>query len=88
MIVQRDFGFADLRARGATPFSAKSAHLEQVGKVAREGERKCDTEGMITMVLQAQALIDCAVQKKDRAHDVQHVLRLNKLLIEIDIGVG
>ena len=40
------------------------------------------------MVLHAQALIGGTVQKKKRAHDVQHVFRLHEFLILIDVGIG
>ena len=51
MVVQRNLGFADLRDCGTAMLAVQSAHLEQVGKVAGEGERKPDVEGMFAVVL-------------------------------------
>src|SRR5674476_1061433 len=84
-VIQRDPGLAaNLRGRGAAALAAQSSHLEKVGEVAGEGQRKPDVERAVVVVLHAQALISGAAPEKKRAHDVQHVLRQHELLIDID----
>src|SRR5690348_7874572 len=87
LISQRDFGLVKFRARDTTTLAVHSPHLEKVCEIIGERDRKVDVEGTIAVVLQAQTLVDSAVQEEKRSHDVQHVLRLHKLLIEIDVWI-
>lgn len=64
-VIQCNLGIAShLRRHRPTALAAQSPHLEQIGKVASEGEHKPDVERFLTVILHAQALIDGAAPKK------------------------
>ena len=68
--------------------SVQSAHLEQVGEIAVEEDAQAQVDRTIAVVADRKPLIGSMAPEKNRAHDVNGVLRQDKALVEINIRIG
>ena len=78
----------NLRDRYASPRALQAAHLEQVCEIAGEVERQRDIDLAVGVVLQSKPMINRTSPDKQRANDMQHILRQDEIAIEVNIRVG
>ena len=89
LIAQHGGGGAHhLTIDGAAVLPPQAADLEQVGEVAVEQHGQAQIDRSFAMVLDRQPLICRVAPEKNRAHDVQGVLRQHEMLVEIHVGIG
>ena len=89
-LVAQDGGGGPHRLAGdrAAALAPQPADLEQVGEVAVEQHGQAQIDRTIAVVLNRQPLIDGVAPEKNRAHDVQGVLRQHQMIVEIHVGIG
>ncbi len=88
-IAQQHFvGAHHLAPRRAAPRAAHAAHLEDIGKIAVEGERQHEIDGARPVVAQRQALERGVAPEEHGAVDMQRVLLQHEALVEIDVRIG
>ena len=89
VIVQQHLVVAAQLARcGAAALAARAAHLEKIGKVVGEQNRRAATSiGAIAVIAQAEPLIGRVAPEKDRAQNMQRVLLQDDALIGEESGL-
>ena len=78
----------DLAGAGAAARPLDAAHLEQVGEIAVEVQRKIESNRTIAVIAQREALIGGAAPQEDRARDVHDVLLQRDLVAVVEIRIG
>ena len=81
-------GARHLAVDGAAALAPQAADLEQVGEVAVEQHGQAQIDRTFAVVLDRQPLIGRVAPEKNRAHDVQGVLRQHQVIVEIHVGIG
>ena len=89
LIAQNGGGGPDrLAVDGATARAPQAADLEQVGEVAVEQHGQAQIDRKITVILDRQPLIRGVAPEKNRADDVQSILRQHQAIVEIHVRIG
>ena len=89
LVTEHGGGRADrLAADDAAALAPQPAHLEQVGEIAVEQHAQAQLDRTIAVVADRQSLIGGVAPEKNRAHDVQGVLRQHEVIVEIHVGIG
>src|SRR5262245_57352001 len=82
---------ADRSLFGAAPPALgpdEAAHFEEVGKVACEGKRKQQLNGLCAIIVQSQALMKRLARDEKRSGDVQQILLQHDDVAVAEIRIG